>query len=76
MSAVWRLDGSSWLYDRRMPTTVPVKDRPVFSLRVLPDVYDALDEMATKERRSLNNLTNILLEEALAARGVALERDA
>lgn len=57
-----------WLYDNRMPTIVPVKDRIVFSLRLPKNVYDELDELADREERSLNNMTNVLVKEALRAR--------
>lgn len=75
LGSTWEREqgGSLWLYDSRMPTIVPVKDRVVFSLRLPPDIYEALDGLADREERSLNNMTNVLVKEALRARGVLAE---
>lgn len=52
-----------------MSNPVLTKDRYAYVIRVTPAVEDAVKLLADREQRSLNNLTNILLEEALRARG-------
>ena len=43
------------------------------SLKMSPDLYGAIEQEADRERRSVNNLVLLLLEEALKARGVTHE---
>jgi len=53
------------------------QDRPKpTSLRLAPDVKDALTAFCRADRRSLNSAINLLLAEALTARGAMPPRAA
>ncbi len=48
--------------------------KKAFALRLDPAVYAAVERLAAAELRSANAQIEILLREALEARGMALER--
>lgn len=37
------------------------------------DIYEAVNNLAWEQRRSFSNMTNVLLREALEARGITLQ---
>ena len=49
-------------------------ERRAFLMRVSPDVLAAVERCAAAELRSANAQVEVLLREALAARGVKLEK--
>lgn len=49
------------------------KQRKAFPLRVDPDLWDAVERMAARDLRSVNAEVEILLREAMKARGVELK---
>ena len=49
------------------------KKRKAFPLRVDPDLWDAVERMAARDLRSVNAEVEILLREAMKARGVELK---
>ena len=51
-------------------------DRRAFLMRVSPEVLAAVERCAAAELRSANAQVEVLLREALGARGVKLERPA
>ena len=48
--------------------------KPPLSVRIPDDLKARLQALAAEERRSLNNLINVLLEEGLAKRAPAPKR--
>ena len=51
-----------------------MSDRRAFLMRVSPDVLAAVERCAAAELRSANAQVEVLLREALANRGVKLEK--
>ncbi len=49
------------------------RDRKAFPLRVDPDLWSAVERLAATDLRSVNAEVEILLREALRARGIKLD---
>ena len=49
------------------------RDRKAFPLRVDPDLWSAVERLAATDLRSVNAEVEVLLREALRARGIKLD---